>query len=188
MLHCQSDQTLAIIYFYFDFNDSKKQRYENLIRSMITQLSMQSTNTPEALNTIYCRCQEGRQQPTIADLVLTFQYMLRDFHQAFIILDALDECTERKELLQLIKNIVSWKLEKLHILTTSRRENDIEKWLEPLVNNQEKICIESALVNEDIHTYVHERLQTDRSLQMWQNKPEAQQEIKRTLLDKADGM
>jgi hypothetical protein len=85
MLHCQSDQTLAIIYFYFDFNDTKKQRYKNLIRSMIAQLSMQSANTPEALNTIYCRYQEGQQQPTIADLVLTLQHMLGDFHQTFII-------------------------------------------------------------------------------------------------------
>jgi hypothetical protein len=141
---------------------------------MIAQLSMQSTNTPEALNMIYCHCQEGQQQPTIADLVLTFQHMLRYFYQMFIILNALDECTERKELLQLIKNFVGWKLEKLHILITNRKEQDIEKWLEPLVNDQEKICIQSALVNEDICTYIHERLQTDQSLQMWQNKLEAQ--------------
>jgi hypothetical protein len=32
--------------------------------------------------------------------------MLRDFRETFIILDALDECTEREELLGLIKTIV----------------------------------------------------------------------------------
>jgi hypothetical protein len=184
MLHCQSDQTLAIIYFYFDFNDSKKQRYENLIRSMITQLSMQSTNTPEALNTIYCRCQEGRQQPTIADLVLTFQYMLRDFHQAFIILDALDECTEREELLGLINEIVDWKLGKLHIFATSREENDIEETLTPLITGQ--ICLQSALVNADIQIHIRERLQNDTRLRMWPEKVKLEIEV--TLMNRAYGM
>jgi hypothetical protein len=33
--------------------------------------------------------------------------MLRDFKQSFIILDALDECKERKELLGLIEIIVN---------------------------------------------------------------------------------
>ena len=184
MLHCQPDQTLAIIYFYFDFSDTKKQRYENLICSMIAQLSMQSTNTPEALNTIYSRCQEGQQQPTVADLVLALQHMLKDFHQIFIILDALDECTERERLLRLIKEIVDWKLEKLHILTTSRREKDIEEALKPLITGQ--ICIQSALVDADIQIHIHERLQNDTKLRMWPEKVKI--EIEAMLMDKAHGM
>ena len=184
MLHCQSDQTLAIIYFYFDFNDTKKQRHENLICSMIVQLSMQSTNTPEALNTIYSRCQEGQQQPTVADLVLTLQHMLKDFHQMFIVLDALDECTEREGLLRLIKEIVDWKLEKLHILATSRREKDIEEALKPLITGQ--ICIRSALVNSDIQIHIRERLQNDTKLRMWPEKVKI--EIEAMLMDKAHGM
>lgn len=86
MLHCQSDQTVAIMYFYFDFSDTEKQRYENFIRSLVVQLSKQSMNTPEAISTIYSRCQEGQQQPTTDDLVLTLQHILRDFHEIFIIL------------------------------------------------------------------------------------------------------
>src|SRR6266480_5488624 len=94
-LQCQSDQTLAVIYFYFDFNDTKKQRHDNLIRSLVVQLSMHSTNTPEALNMLYSRCQDGQYQPTIDDLATALQHMLEGFHETFLILDALDECTER---------------------------------------------------------------------------------------------
>ncbi len=65
------------------------------------------------------------------------------------ILDALDECKERQELLTDIDEIAGWKNRKLHMLATSRRENDIEESLEPLVNDQEKICIQSALVNDE---------------------------------------
>jgi hypothetical protein len=182
--HCQSDQRLAIIYFYFDFSNFEKQRYENLIRSMIAQLSMQSTNTPEALNTIHSRCQEGHQQPTIKDLTSTLKDMLGDFHETFIILDALDECTEREELLGLIKAIVDWELKKLHILATSRTENDIEEALVPLITGQ--ICIQSAVFNADIQIHLRERLQSDPKLKKLPE--EAQKEIEETLMDGAHGM
>jgi hypothetical protein len=184
MLHCQSDSAFAVIYFYFDFNDIEKQRHENLIRSLIVQLSMQSTNTPEALNTIYSRHQEGQQQPTTNDLVLTFQHMLGDFRQTFIILDALDECTEREELLGLIEKIVDWKLEKLHILATSRREKDIEDTITPLITGQ--ICIQSALVDADIRVHTRERLQNDRKLRKLPK--DVQIEIEKALMDGANGM
>jgi len=44
---------------------------------------------------------------------------------------------------------------------TSRREKDIEELLNPLVNDQEKISIQSTLVNGDIRAYVHGRLTED---------------------------
>jgi hypothetical protein len=184
IIHCQSDQTLMIMYFYFDFSDTEKQRYENLMRSLVVQLSKQSTNSSEALNMIYSCCQEGRQQPTTNDLLFALQYMLGDFHQTFIILDALDECTEREELLGLIEKIVDWKLEKLYILATSRREKDIEETLEPLITGQ--ICIQSTLINADIHIYICEKLQSDPKLMKW--SVNVQKEIEETLINRAYGM
>jgi hypothetical protein len=151
---------------------------------MIAQLSMQSTNTPEALNTIYSRCQEGHQQPTIIDLTSTLKDMLGDFRETFIILDALDECTEREELLGLIKTIVDWKLKRLHILAISRTEKDIEEALEPLITGQ--ICIQSAVFNADIQIHLRERLQNDPKLKKLPE--EVQKEIEETLMDGAHGM
>jgi len=184
MLYCQSEQGPAIIYFYFDFHDAEKQLHGKLIRSLITQLSAQSKHTPEPLNTIYSRCQEGQQQPTIADLVLTLRHMLGDFCETFIIVDALDECTEREGLLGMLKEIVDWKLEKLHILTTSRREKDIEESLTPLTTGQ--ICIQSALVNADIQLHIRHRLQNDQKLKRWPLV--VQGEIEKSLMDGAHGM
>jgi hypothetical protein len=177
-----------VAYFYFDFNDIEKQRHEKMIRSLITQLSMQSISTPRALESLFSSCGNGKRQPVTDALLETLRQMVREFDEAFIILDALDECKERQELLEDIEKLAEWKTEKLHILTTSRKEKDIEELIEPLVNRQANICIQSALVNNDIHAYVHERLQTDRKLKRWQKKPEVRQEIERTLMDKADGM
>ena len=183
-LQCQSDQALAVIYFYFDFNDTKKQRHDNLIRSLVVQLSMQSTNTPEALNMLYSRYQDGQHQPTIDDLATTLQHMLGGFHETFLVLDALDECTEREELLALIERIVGWKIGKLHILATSRREREIEETLQPLITCQ--ICIQSALVDADINLHVHETLQNDKKLKKW--PVHVRMEIEATLMDGVRGM
>jgi hypothetical protein len=183
ILHCKSDPAVAVAYFYFDFNDNKKQQHENLLRSLIVQLSTQSAKLPESLDALFACSQDGQQRPTTDALALTLQHVLGGFQQTFIILDALDECKEREELLGLIEDIVNWKLDKLHILATSRRGRDIEETLEPLVTGQ--VCIQSALVNADIHVHICERLQNDPKLK-W---PEhVQGEIEKALMNGAHGM
>jgi len=188
MNHCHLDPNLAVVFFYFDFNDVEKQRQESMIRSLITQLSVQSESTPQALESLFSSKMNGDEQPTADELLTTLRQIVQEFDETFIILDALDECEKRQELLASIETIVEWKIEKLHILVTSRREKDIEEGLKPLISDQGMICIHSARVNDDIRAYVHERLQTDGTLKRWQKMPQAQQEIEKTLMDKADGM
>jgi hypothetical protein len=155
------------VYFYFDFNDEKKQSPAKMIRSLITQLSSLRGNTPQALKLLFSNCGDGKRQPTVDELLTALRQIVQEFDELYIILDALDECKEREELLVSIEEITGWKLGKLHILATSRGEKEIEESLGPFVNDQYKICIQSALVNGDIRTYIHERLQTDRRLKRW---------------------
>jgi hypothetical protein len=130
----------------------------------------------------------GEQQPISDTLLMTLHQMVREFGETYIILDALDECKNREELLEGLGEIVSWELKKLHILVTSRREKDIEQPLESLVNDENRACIQSTLVNDDIRAYIHKRLQTDQKLKRWRKNSKAQQEIETTLMGKADGM
>ncbi|PVH67796.1 ankyrin, partial [Cadophora sp. DSE1049] len=109
---------------------------------------------------------------------------LNEFGETFIILDALDECKEREELLLLLKNLTSWGAGNLRVLATSRRERDIEEALEPLVSSE--ICLQSALVDNDIGTYLSERLQNDPKLKRW--PANVRGEIKDTLMEGAQGM
>jgi hypothetical protein len=85
--HCQSNPPSAIAYFYFDFHDQTKQRYESLIRSLIIQLSDQSITTPEALNRLYSQYQ-GRYQLPATALVATLRDILRDVQHSYIVIDA----------------------------------------------------------------------------------------------------
>ena len=180
----KSNHTVAIAYFYFDFNDTEKQRHDKFTRSLVKQLAWQSVDTLACLESLFSRNQDGKQQPEQDALELTLQQMLGKFEETFIILDALDECKEREELLLLLEKLNSWEIEKLHVLVTSRRERDIEEALESLVTSE--ICLQSALVNIDIHTHISERLQNDSILRKWPTNVRG--EIERTLMDGAQGM
>ena len=177
-----------MLFFYFDFNDVEKQGQENMIRSLILQLSSQSGSTPQALEALHSLCISGERQPTRNMLLATLHQMMGSFEETFIILDALDECSERCKLLEDIEEFNRWTDANLHILSTSRREKDIEERIETLAHDRGKMPIDSVRVNDDIRAYVHERLRADPELKRWHNAPKVQKEIEKTLLDKADGM
>lgn len=153
------------------------------MRSLVRQLCTLLAATSSALDVINLRCQEG-QQPTTDALLSIFQQMLGDFRQKFIILDALDECTDCKRLLGLIEQIIGWKFGDLHILVTSRKEKEIEEAVTPWVTGQ--IDLQSTLVDVDIQTYLRERIREDRNLRKW--SVAVRSEIEVTLQDRANGM
>lgn len=107
------------------------------------------------------------------------------FQHAYLAIDALGECAERMSLLDLIGEIVAWKLDGLHTLATSRKGRDIGDRLEHLVSDS--INIQSAVI-EDMEIYVRETLQTDPKFMEKKWLVEVEEEINRTLLEGADGM
>lgn len=145
-------------------------------------------NTPAALQSLYSSCASGQQQPSINLLLTALQQIIEQFDGTFLIFDALDECKDRPELLETLEKIARLGLGTLHILATSRREKDIEEALSLLVGDQERICIQSAVVNKDIRAYIHSRIHNDRGLKRRQRHPAVQQEIEEELISKVDGM
>ena len=114
--------------------------------------------------------------------------LLEDLHETYIILDALDECMDRQELLNSIEEIQGWEISQLHLLLISRRLKDIEDILVSITDLHDRVSIQSSLVDEDIRLYIQEMLENDRRLKRWRHKPLVQEEIKATLMGKADGM
>lgn len=178
----------AVLYFFFDFNDVNKQQHEGMIRSLLSQLSMHCISVPPVLDTLYSSCMNGGREPTFEALLETLHQVTIIFKTTFMILDALDECEERPELMADIKQLVGWKDTNLRILATSRREKDIEHSILPLTKDENRICIQSALVNAEIRAYVHDQLRTNTKLQRWQKEPKVRTEIEDTLVKKANGM
>lgn len=182
----QSTHSSALAYFYFDFNDARKQLSENMIRSLIAQFL--EAGPSHELKQLYSDCCKGKQRPTDENLMRILRNQIASFKSAWIILDALDECQDVLQLLSLIEEIHSWQTSQLHSVLTSRWLKEIEDQFESLTGPEYRMKLPSASLNKDISTYVHERLQSDPKLKKWRNQPDVQEEIHSRILEKADGM
>ena len=83
----------------------------------------------EKLADLYKRCGEV-QQPSDEQLQDVLRDILDRFSQAYIMIDALDECIEREKTLKWLNKLVSdtnCKAANLHIVVTSRPERDIDE-------------------------------------------------------------
>ena len=194
---------VAMAYFYFDFNNPVKQHSDAMIRAMITQLLGQSVGCFSQLESLFTSPNNVTGHTDIKRLTIIFKDVLKtDVDKIFIVLDAIDECSGRRDLFERIKDIVEWLPHKTHLILLSRKIFDIEEAFNQLTkisnpldktfdlpnNYMEAICIESALVDEDIRIYVDEKTQTDPGLQRWKKMPSVQEEIRRALVSQAGGM
>ncbi len=173
-----------MVYFYIDFRDSEKQGYAQFLRSLLVQLSSQDKVAFNVLAELHDHCGNGQRTPSCTELVRALRQAIEALPLAYIILDALDECRERKELLEFLKSAAGWKLDNLRLLFASRRLTDIEDALNYIAARH--VSLESNLVDIDIGHYVRTHLRGDRALQ-WPSDG-LMEEIERCLTEGAHGM
>ncbi|KAF8499924.1 hypothetical protein JB92DRAFT_2677543, partial [Gautieria morchelliformis] len=182
-LHCQSDPSLAVAFFYFDFNNKDTQP-DAVLRSLVVQLSLQCASTPSALAALFSRSADGRRSPSPEELMSTLKVLVEGFQIVYIVFDALDECSERNTFLTLLREVVSWGLGSLHLLVTSRKERDIEETLSSLVSHQ--VHMDDSLVDGDIQIHVSRTLGDDIKFSLC--SAGEKEKIKTTLIEGAHGM
>jgi hypothetical protein len=146
------------------------------------QLCSQSTSALSILDELY-QHGAGRPTPNNKELVKALRKIVEALPHTYIILDALDECPERDELLGFLQEIAEWKLDQLHVLVTSRLLTDIEEALDFV--GARRVALQSHVVDLDIETYVRTRLRVDKALK-WPSI--VQGEIETCLTKKAGGM
>lgn len=178
----------AVAFFYFDFTDSRKRDPELMVCSLISQLSQQCVKIPAALEALHSSCGKGGTRPSLNAALQVLQEMILELPQTYIILDALEECANRKELMDILRCMAGWKSEKLHIFVTSREERDIENSLQDFVDRQNMVWLHSKLVDPDIEVYVRQRLSEDNRLEKWRKDTQIQNEIETALIRGAHGM
>ena len=181
-------------YFYYDFRDEDKQNCRNLVLSIISQLCAQSNLCCDILSRIYLAHGKGAQKPNDETLTkcLTEMVSLPVQGPIYLILDALDECpnnsglpTAREEVLDLVNDLVSLSLPKLHICVTSRPEIDIQTALEPLTSLRVSLHNQTGQ-KEDIVDYVSSVVHSDKKMGRW--REEDRNVVIETLSERADGM
>ena len=185
----------SLAFFYFDFRDKdKKQDFRSFIASLLVQLSAHSSSCSEIIARIYSAHGKGTQQPSNGALTNCLQEMLLVAAQqpVYIIVDALDECpnasgmpTSREVVLDLLEELVRWRIPNLHICVTSRWEIDIKQALERLPHSAVSLHDESGQ-KRDISNYVRRVVYADRKMRSWRD--EEKKLVVKELSSKADGM
>jgi hypothetical protein len=188
LLRCKDDPGKIITYFYFDFIDAQKQSAELMLRSLIYQLVRQSSLIPASLDFHYSAHEKGNRQLSLETLLLMTRQIIQEMPQVYVLIDALDECAQRAELMDLLETMADWGLQNMHVTLMSRRERYIETVLEGIVGPQDCICLESRMVDKDIQQYVRQRLSDDKALSKWGKDATLRREIEDALAKGSKGM
>ncbi|KAK5633651.1 hypothetical protein RRF57_009365 [Xylaria bambusicola] len=152
-----------------------------------------SPTTRSPLDTLYSQCGQGKQEPSLESLQVTFCDMVTGAGKIWIVIDALDECQLRTQnstcgLHTWIKSLQGFR-STVHLLVTSRPEQDIEAAIRSWALDRNIISMEDEMIQEDINSYVHTRVYESGELsQRWRERPKIQAEIVSAITTKANGM
>jgi ankyrin repeat domain-containing protein 50 len=173
-------------YFYFDFQDESKQSTISLIRNLIRQLCSSESRSWKILTALFKKHSDSGQQPSQDDLLNLLVKVIEDSDKTFIMIDALDECTDKEDAADTILELFSRVSAKINILVVSRRDSDIERSLSDIEPRRiTKIAAQNLEANKDISEFIRIRMERDRRLRRWKGEVA---NIVRVLVDQADGM
>ena len=188
----------SMAYFYFDFRNAGKQRegLQDLLRSLLIQLSAHSAPRCDILSDLYSANDKGKSPPGDYDLAECLKRMLKlpDERPTYLIIDALDESpnssgipSPREKVLQLLEELVELSVSNLHICVTSRPEIEIRNVLEPLTSLLVSLHDQSGQ-KEAIADYVRSVVysKSEQIMKGWST--EDKELVIESLSERADGM
>jgi len=184
----------AQAYFYCQRNEEGRMDPENILRTILKQLSSSGTNAhivPPVLTAYRQREQNG----TLADLLRMSEIrhllveVTNTYPQSTIIIDALDEIdrSSRKHLLLTLKDIVQSSKNLVKIFVSSRNEHDILHHLALFSS----VHIEATDNGPDIERFVNVEIQArinDGEFLLGEVSEDLKNHICRTLAEGANGM
>ncbi|KAJ7756034.1 ankyrin repeat-containing domain protein [Mycena maculata] len=178
------DREAPLAFFYFDTNNSEERTVAQLLSSLIMQLSVQAPHPDRTLEAQWAAHANGQHLPELSRLVELLYRILGEFtDDVYIILDALDESSERDEVLRVIHDVMAQEMEHLHLLLTSRPE--VTRVMPALVRRAVPLDMEGC-VTQDIESHIDNVLATDLRLSRWTDAWKLK--IKSSLLEDANGM
>jgi hypothetical protein len=181
----QSDNTICT-YFFFDSRDAQAslQSYDGLLRSITYQLCVHLDTLPGTLVTGYKNCGSGTTLPSRDVVQQICSSALQHLPEAFIIIDALDECNEISQVAAFLKKLSTAGRGRLHVLITSRNKPDITSQLSWIP--QQQVIHLDDFTDADMKLYIDSRMKESEQLMQWSK--EMQTNIRESLLAGAGGM
>ncbi|CAE7217253.1 hypothetical protein P3342_013140 [Pyrenophora teres f. teres] len=100
---------------------------------------------PASLDTLFALRDNDQGLPSPQTLLDVLRQMILEFPQVFILVEALDEYMLRPELMGVLATMAEWQLQNLHLLITSRGEQEIENILKDYAGEKYTVDIDSVV-------------------------------------------
>ncbi|KAF4461456.1 hypothetical protein FALBO_11750 [Fusarium albosuccineum] len=171
--------------FFFDFNDTRKQKLEDLLRSLASQLYHTGREAARRLGDLFTSHDDGRRQPDMATLSAYINTVMQTIGRVVVIIDALDECTTREELLQWIGGLAT---SNVRFIVTGRPEADFQRELPRSFEERNCVSLDKQAINADIRSYVVATLEQKTSFVEKKLSQDLLDEIRDKIGNGADGM
>lgn len=178
--HFQNNAAIGIAYIYCNFRRQDEQKIEDLLASLLKQLTQSRYSLPENVKSLHAKHKDKRTRPSCDELSQAFQPVAALYSRLFIIIDALDECQtiSRENLLSEIFTLRD--KYGANIFATSRFIPEIT------AKFNQNTSVEIRASDEDVHRYIEG--------QMGQLRPfvgrnlDLREEIKTKIVKAVEGM
>ncbi|KAH0426440.1 hypothetical protein CcaCcLH18_10325 [Colletotrichum camelliae] len=118
--------TPPTLMYFFDFSVAEKQTLDSLLKSLVWQLFNIGGDAAGYLNKLFESNRNGLTQPNITGLWDCLVSMTREIGRVNIVIDALDECSTRNELVSWIEGVAARpRLPEIHMILTGRPRDAI---------------------------------------------------------------
>ncbi|KAF6808489.1 NACHT and ankyrin domain protein [Colletotrichum sojae] len=160
--HLSRDDGQIILSFFFTFSEPEKQTADGMLRSIAFQLYQGGFDSHGQLENSLEVHKDGETKPTTDTLQDVVCRILAPHRRVFVILDALDESTNRSRVLTWIHHLFcSPELGHVQVLYTSREEADFIQFLPGLIGAECVLNMDQKAVDIDIVSYVTAKLRCD---------------------------
>jgi hypothetical protein len=174
---------IGIAYLYCNYRREQQQKAEDLLLSLLRQLTQERISVPAEVTVLYERHKTSGTRPSFDEIANVLLSLVRLYSKVFIIIDALDECPTSNEARNSLLSEVS-KLQtqaQVNIFATSRFIPEIKSHFEGCMSK------EIRAKDGDVLRYVEGRIpQLLRS--RISKYPDLQNAIRREVVKAADGM
>ncbi len=180
-----SPRDAAVIYIYNSYIEHDEQTATNLIGSLLQQVLQKKSVISDGIMTMYWQHLSQRTRPSLSDLSSSLRLESKDFTNVFVLVDALDECTEANGVRESLLEELRGQLVEpnTHLMITSRFITGLE------YDSNEVMVLEIRASDDDIEEYLHCRMLKERRLARHvENDERLHDAIIRTIVNSSKGM
>jgi hypothetical protein len=175
-------ENVGIAYIYCTHRE-QNQTAENLVASLLKQLIQQRSAIPGNIRDLYRHHRNKQTHPPLSEYSRLLQAELRHFSKVFIVIDALDECSEEGRIREHFLAEVQKLLAVVRLLVTSRHMPDIER------KSEGEARLEIRASDEDVERYLESRIESQLPLANYVEMDHAlRRDILNTIIRRAHGM